>query len=75
MQTPDQTFAVSLSAAELNAVIDSLLDVAGTVRAVEAGAAAMPNGFDAKVYDAAALGELADKLEKVLHPDWNPDEV
>jgi hypothetical protein len=66
----EANLTVTMSAADLNAIIACLHDVDDIRRSALA---------DELLRDATAdyarVGDIADKLEAVLKPDWNPDEA
>lgn len=66
----ESTISLTLSAADLNAIIACLNDVDDIRRSADG---------DELLRDVTAdytrVGEIADKLEKVLKPDWNPEEA
>lgn len=66
----EATLTLTMSAADLNAIIACLHDCDEIRRSVLADALLLD-----KTADYARVGEVADRLEKVLKPDWNPDEV
>lgn len=66
----EPTLTITLSATDLNAVIACLHDVDDIRRNGGADELLRDNTAD---YD--RVGELADRLEAVLKPSWNPDEI
>ena len=64
----EATFTVTLRAAELNLIVASLIDVAEARKRPHADELLRD-----ETADYSSAGELADRLETVLKPDWNPD--
>lgn len=66
----EATLTVTLTAADLNAVIACLHDVDDIRRNGGADELLRDNTAD---YD--RVGDIADRLEAVLKPSWNPDAI
>lgn len=66
----EPTLTITLSATDLNAVIACMHDCDDIRRNGDADELLRDLTAD---YD--RVGDIADRLEKVLRPDWNPDEI
>ena len=70
MITEANAITVTLSAAELNVLVACLNDCADIQRSEMADELLRDT-----TADYAIVGDLADKLEAVLKPSWNPDAI
>jgi hypothetical protein len=70
MTTENLSNTVTLSAAELNVLVACLHDNADIQRSGLADELLRD-----KTADYSLVDDLADKLEHVLKPEWNPDEI
>lgn len=67
------THTINLTAAQLNSIVDALLDVSDVLR--RADEAAAEHDLGGLNYDRQAIGALADDLHLKLNPSWTPDAV
>lgn len=69
----DHSHTVMLSNAELDLIVNCLIDVDGVLRAAEA--ANVDPTLDGLRYDRRAIHALADRLQAIYDPEWRPDEL